>query len=205
MRLGKKLVTLGMVACLSVASSMIAFASETPAITFFGQQPVADYEGDYMTSYKVIVAGKNTLSRSDFEIETGNGWSAPYLDNMADRQLVSIFSDEGDFFQLTNEETEKVQKFMLYYLPDGTPVESLGEDAKYIIYANGSTTSPVETGKWVENGTGWWYDNGDGTYPTNTWKVINNVYYYFGADGYMLTNTTTPDGYTVNADGVWVQ
>jgi hypothetical protein len=26
-----------------------------------------------------------------------------------------------------------------------------------------------------------------------------------GADGYMLTNTTTPDGYPVNADGVWEQ
>lgn len=28
--------------------------------------------------------------------------------------------------------------------------------------------------------------------------------YYFGPDGYCLINTTTPDGYTVNADGAWV-
>ena len=27
--------------------------------------------------------------------------------------------------------------------------------------------------------------------------------YYFNGDGYMLANTTTPDGYTVNADGAW--
>lgn len=29
--------------------------------------------------------------------------------------------------------------------------------------------------------------------------------YYFDANGYMLANTTTPDGYTVNADGVWTE
>lgn len=27
--------------------------------------------------------------------------------------------------------------------------------------------------------------------------------YYFDGNGYMLANTTTPDGYTVNADGAW--
>jgi len=26
-----------------------------------------------------------------------------------------------------------------------------------------------------------------------------------GVDGYMLTNTTTPDGCMINADGLWVQ
>lgn len=29
--------------------------------------------------------------------------------------------------------------------------------------------------------------------------------YYFGEDGLFLTNTVTPDGYTVNSDGVWTQ
>ena len=29
------------------------------------------------------------------------------------------------------------------------------------------------------------------------------AWYYVGADGAMLTNTVTPDGYTVDADGVW--
>lgn len=29
--------------------------------------------------------------------------------------------------------------------------------------------------------------------------------YYFDANGYMLANTTTPDGYTVNADGAWTE
>lgn len=155
MNLGKKLVTIGIVACLSVTSSMMVFAGQTPVITFFGKQPVEQ--------------------------------------------------SDSDFIQLTNEDTEKVHQFSLYNLPDGTSVESLGEDAKYVINASGSPTSTAATGKWVEDGIGWWYDNGDGTYPVNTWKVINNVYYYFGADGYMLHDTTTPDGYNVDSNGAWIE
>lgn len=42
------------------------------------------------------------------------------------------------------------------------------------------------------------------------WQVIDEKWYYFnpvsnGNKGALLTDTTTPDGYTVNADGVWVQ
>jgi len=29
--------------------------------------------------------------------------------------------------------------------------------------------------------------------------------YYFGGNGYLLTNMTTPDGYTVNGDGQWTE
>ncbi|SET46536.1 hypothetical protein SAMN04487771_101947 [[Clostridium] aminophilum] len=65
-------------------------------------------------------------------------------------------------------------------------------------------------GQWKQDAKGWWWDNGDGTYPVSTWQWIdvNNDHvaecYYFNQDGYLLTNTTTPDGYAVNADGQWV-
>ena len=39
----------------------------------------------------------------------------------------------------------------------------------------------------------------------NTWKEIDGKQYYFGSDGYMLSNTTTPDGYYVGADGAWIE
>lgn len=58
---------------------------------------------------------------------------------------------------------------------------------------------------WKSDAKGWRLENADGTYLTNQWYQFNGLWYYMGADGYMLTNTTTPDGYTVNADGVWVQ
>lgn len=51
----------------------------------------------------------------------------------------------------------------------------------------------------------WWYQNDDGSYPVNQWKEINGKQYYFGSDGYMLANTTTPDGYQVGADGAWIE
>ena len=60
---------------------------------------------------------------------------------------------------------------------------------------------------WKQDMKGWWVENEDGSYLTNQWyqSPASGLWYYMGADGYMLTSTTTPDGYTVNADGVWVQ
>ena len=56
-------------------------------------------------------------------------------------------------------------------------------------------------GEWKSDAKGWWYVNDNGTYPTSTWQTIGTSDYYFGADGYLLVNTTTPDGFKVNADG----
>ena len=66
-------------------------------------------------------------------------------------------------------------------------------------------------GVWKQDNVGWWYDNGNGTYPSNSWQWIdgdNNgtaECYYFDRTGYMLANTTTPDGYQVNSLGAWVE
>lgn len=62
---------------------------------------------------------------------------------------------------------------------------------------------PAFAGQWKQDSKGWWYQEDNGSYPASTWKEINGKQYYFGADGYMLANTTTPDGYTVNGDGAW--
>ncbi len=64
---------------------------------------------------------------------------------------------------------------------------------------------------WQLNSTGYWYENPDGTWPANTWQWIDGNHdgkaecYYFNKDGYMLSNTTTPDGYQVNPDGAWTE
>ena len=59
---------------------------------------------------------------------------------------------------------------------------------------------------WQQNGTGWWYGtNADNsTWYSNGWQWIDGKCYYFDGNGYMLSNTTTPDGYTVDASGAWV-
>ena len=80
---------------------------------------------------------------------------------------------------------------------------------------------------WVKDSVGWWYRFADGTYPTNGWLQINGQWYCFDSVGYMRTgwiqagdgnyyycdltngnmrtNTWTPDGYYVNASGIWVK
>ena len=37
------------------------------------------------------------------------------------------------------------------------------------------------------------------------WQLIDGKWYYFGGDSLMVTSQTTPDGYHVDKDGVWVE
>ena len=55
-------------------------------------------------------------------------------------------------------------------------------------------------GEWKQDASGWWYQNDDGSYPTNTWKEINGKQYYFDNNGYILTNTSTPEGWKLASD-----
>jgi hypothetical protein len=63
--------------------------------------------------------------------------------------------------------------------------------------------TPVFAGEWKQEGSSWKYQNDDGSFITNNWQWINGKSYCFDANGVMYVNTTTPDGYTVNADGAW--
>jgi len=61
-------------------------------------------------------------------------------------------------------------------------------------------------GTWRQDASGWWYQNDDGTWPANGWFTdIDGKSYYFNESGYMLSNTTTPDGKKVGADGALIQ
>ena len=59
-------------------------------------------------------------------------------------------------------------------------------------------------GQWQQDAKGWWYQNDDKTYLKDGWKWVDGKCYYFTSDGYCLTGTQTPDGYTVDASGAWV-
>lgn len=69
-----------------------------------------------------------------------------------------------------------------------------------VIAANMSMTTFA--GQWQQDTTGWWYEQDSG-YAIG-WQWIDGKCYYFDGNGYMLANTTTPDGYTVDASGAWV-
>lgn len=74
-----------------------------------------------------------------------------------------------------------------------------------------SLSIPTFAVGWQHNVTGWWYGTNETntTWHANCWQWIdgNNdgiaECYYFDQNGYMLASTTTPDGFTVNADGAW--
>ena len=63
---------------------------------------------------------------------------------------------------------------------------------------------------WQQTNGRWWYQMDGGKYPVNGWMWIDGdrngiaECYYFDQDGWLLTDTTTPDGYQVNADGQWI-
>ena len=40
---------------------------------------------------------------------------------------------------------------------------------------------------WQRDARGWWIQNPDGTYPKAQWLLLNNRWYYFNQEGYMLT------------------
>lgn len=67
-----------------------------------------------------------------------------------------------------------------------------------------------------ENSGQWRYDLGDGSFYAGTqagpsWQWLDGNQdgvaecYAFDADGWMYSNTQTPDGYQVNADGAWTE
>ena len=49
----------------------------------------------------------------------------------------------------------------------------------------------------------WWYLDDQNTYPVNGWEWIDGKCYRFDEEGFLYTDTVTPEGLTVNADGAW--
>ena len=68
-------------------------------------------------------------------------------------------------------------------------------------------TIPAYAGSWVQDARGWWYQKDNGSYAHDCWRWIdrNNdgmaEEYFFNAEGYLLVNTTTPDGKRVDGNG----
>ncbi len=81
---------------------------------------------------------------------------------------------------------------------------------------------------WQETEEGWWYEREDKTYPVNNWfqDPASGKWYHFDANGYMQTgwiedngkqyyldkesgamwaNAVTPDGWTVDSSGAWLE
>ncbi|MFR6347880.1 MAG: choline-binding protein [Enterocloster aldenensis] len=75
--------------------------------------------------------------------------------------------------------------------PDGFYVNAKGEKTKYIP-------------GWQQDEKGWRYVKKDGSDASAAWvQNTDGQWYYFNMAGYMVTDTTTPDGFHVDVKGVW--
>lgn len=62
----------------------------------------------------------------------------------------------------------------------------------------------MKTG-WQQLEKGWYYFKPNGVMAKSYWVKTDEKYFYVGEDGVLLTNTTTPDGYQVDSQGIWIQ
>ncbi len=84
-----------------------------------------------------------------------------------------------------------------------------GRQILAVIMATMMAAQSANAASWVQDYVGWWWQEDNCSYPVSQWKWLDGnkdgIYecYAFDSNGYIYTNTTTPDGYTVNADGAW--
>ena len=90
--------------------------------------------------------------------------------------------------------------------PDGYYVDENGVwdgNASTVAAAEKNLGPGVDKG-WEPIDKGWKFKQEDGTYLTNAWRQDSNgKWYYLNEDGWMLKDTNTPDGYHVDANGVY--
>lgn len=83
------------------------------------------------------------------------------------------------------------------------PGENTQAVAKPVTYNQQSVKA---LGNWEQQGNTWKFKCLDGSYLTNSWVESLSeagAYYYVGADGVMLVNSKSPDGYQVDGAGIW--
>jgi hypothetical protein len=133
---------------------------------------------------------------------------------------METFIDRDNGFLIWDNNDDTGMKFdkqhTAFFSPEvSTSVHSLyledindGSWMRYLYIINDGSHSVIQNNStlgWKQDNTGWWYQNEDGSYPKSAWQLIDRKYYYFNEVGYMLSNTTTPDGYQVDSNGVWIQ
>ena len=108
------------------------------------------------------------------------------------------FEDTGKWYPY--ECWQRIDGKWYYFDADGYMAESEWIDG-YWLSANGAWEYEG-VGSWHVNSKGWWFEDTLGWYAHAQWQKINGKWYYFGEDGYMLTNCYVGDWW-VNADGAW--
>ena len=230
----KKVTALTMALGICLSSSIISYANPSIAIDYsvavtntgesrtymdsligITYQTTINEVSDINATFKINKAGTsqiNVLSEIEYGYLDGDTFVRTYTN---DGIYKSNQSNEGN---MDNSypifDVEQVQKDLQAGITDRVyvvvvdglnPYDWTDNFFAYTFRLTGSNSPAQQTEGWVQNSTGWWWRNADGSYPMNTWKEIDGKQYYFGSDGYMLSNTYTQDGYFVGLDGARIQ
>ena len=167
-------------------------------VTFTEQTGAADYA---VAAYDASGNPIHDFGGSGIAGGMKAGSSFQYTMNWETQRSVwnSTQTGQAGVFEITATGADKKvwqQKFII----DGACSSSILSNVK-------RTGAAADVYSWKSNSKGWWVEKADGSYMTNGWyqSPASGLWYYMGADGYMLTDTTTPDGYKVNKDGAWVK
>lgn len=68
----------------------------------------------------------------------------------------------------------------------------------FAVPAGATAARPIvlEHGTWIQSGDSWWYQEADGTFPASEWKQIQQYWYYFDQEGWMVTGWLQDAGET---------
>ena len=185
-----------------------------------------DKEGVMLTGFQEIDGSRYYLNASG-AMQTGWKW----LDNhyyyftgsgamktgwLKDTELWYYLDKEG--IMLTG--LQEIDGSRYYLNSSGAMQTGLKWLDNHYYYFTGS--GAMKTGWFKENGLWYYLDTETGQMATGIhkvndetyyfdangamqtgWKQLDGKWYYFQTDGSLLRNDITPDGYTVNAEGVW--
>jgi glucan-binding YG repeat protein len=192
------------------------------------------YNGSYSNSksaqsvnanYSTLVGDKDQMVKSDLDNaiagiesainysevvmgwnQTANGWTYGTEDGYVEsgwKQINSVwyYFENGVALQSTWKQIDG----KWYYLNSncGAAYGWAKVDGSWYYFGGDNA---MKTG-WVKVDGSWYYLNAGGKMVTG-WAEVNGTWYYFSKEsnalGQMLANTTTPDGYTVDANGALV-
>jgi len=63
----------------------------------------------------------------------------------------------------------------------------------------------ISENEWLYLGNKWYYTQAGGYSAVSQWLQINGKWYCFDSSCALYVNTTTPDGYRVDANGAWIK
>lgn len=103
-------------------------------------------------------------------------------------------------------ETDKMTPDGYYVGPDGVWDGQASTIVNEKNLGPGADSLNQQAEGWEAVGEDWKYRLEDGSYVTSAWKqTADGKWYYFNENSLMVTDQTTPDGYQVGSDGVWIQ